>query len=979
MSVCATPNTAATQGAPLPAQTAQDAPCSPDTPVFVQRVSFDTFDNRDARDFSLALRVTHRSYCYTGRSRTFLCGIDHNEYSESALDWLIDVLVEDGDEIIALRVVDPGSRMAAGLSIQQKRYRKDADRVLQRILRNNNESKAVCASAVRRLHVLLTALTTPSPATYPQPLTPPTARCRLLLTTRSPSWSSSPSEKSRPLSSTAYAQTVCPGSPPDPGLPARLGCHWHPRQRTRHPEPASRVDLQVLPRNIASPSDCCPARPQARRGKVQAPGKPPAPLIYADPREVKQHLRPPDARPAPVEAACQGLSGDLCYTQIQASVCLSCAHCSPAPGECVPAARNVPGVWVLRTLDAAQPREALVAQPVLGQHARDRMAHNSGAALALHPVTHSPGLEAAGPPRVAGIYARKLAAVCTQQRTVGDNNIVADIGCHQQCRGQDTYLQGRRPACRLYLARNLEYLYRKDAAHDGQAVQHRRSVDSLVFEKAAADDGATWTVADRSARGTKKRGFAGAFSLSARLSVWRTDGQCVYEKDIGGSGRIDMLDNLQLKMEEPFRIARSIFRRTKGGIRVKRVCRGQLVFRMSDRVLMSGIGGAVEAPEGVFWGQRMVGGVEKAERGVERDFFYVTFDIPPEKTTRNLHVQYLSGEGVHRETEYVLNVCFLGGVQRDRKREEGPRISLRPKAVVKHQAGSGDEKVRVSYVFKAEENNEVVVRVSTREDLQCPWCRGRDFQTRQRLHFHFLMNHELFSFKLEAGRSNFLQFEIKLANEYPFRRISEQKVDFRVFQWIRHVRFKHDIENILSDNGKSVLFHNIMLGMDVEQNESVSVNIRPKRNTQVRWPSKNRIRRKFVAPNLNNLYKSGSKRKIIPGEVLSESEDDVDESWLIQKHEDILDDFMDITVSEKAFMKLWDRFIINDRPIGRCHLSDSVMRFVYSHKNILQTENLINEFWKHLLNLVQYKFIDLITLRESMEVVRNIHNEAGAN
>ncbi|KAG4302120.1 hypothetical protein PCK1_001679 [Pneumocystis canis] len=79
-----------------------------DSPLFLKRVSFDTFDNRDARDFSLTLRATHRAYQSNDRSRTFLCGIDQNEYSQSALDWLIEVLVDDGDEVIALRVIDPG-------------------------------------------------------------------------------------------------------------------------------------------------------------------------------------------------------------------------------------------------------------------------------------------------------------------------------------------------------------------------------------------------------------------------------------------------------------------------------------------------------------------------------------------------------------------------------------------------------------------------------------------------------------------------------------------------------------------------------------------------------------------------------------------------------------------------------------------------------------------------------------------------------
>ncbi|KAG5436886.1 hypothetical protein PCANB_001639 [Pneumocystis canis] len=106
-------------------------------------VSFDTFDNRDARDFSLTLRATHRAYQYDDRSRTFLCGIDQNEYSQSALDWLIEVLIDDGDEVIALQVIDPGSRMAAELSIQEKMYRNDANQLMERILRKNDESKAI--------------------------------------------------------------------------------------------------------------------------------------------------------------------------------------------------------------------------------------------------------------------------------------------------------------------------------------------------------------------------------------------------------------------------------------------------------------------------------------------------------------------------------------------------------------------------------------------------------------------------------------------------------------------------------------------------------------------------------------------------------------------------------------------------------------------------------------------------------------------
>lgn len=123
---------------------------SPPPPAkFQQRVSFDTFDNRDASDFSLTLNRKHRDYEYTKRSRTFLCGTDTNEYSDTALEWLIDELVDDGDEVVCLRVVEKDSREAAKWaggqtgSGRHKSYREEAERMLMAIEKKNTENKAI--------------------------------------------------------------------------------------------------------------------------------------------------------------------------------------------------------------------------------------------------------------------------------------------------------------------------------------------------------------------------------------------------------------------------------------------------------------------------------------------------------------------------------------------------------------------------------------------------------------------------------------------------------------------------------------------------------------------------------------------------------------------------------------------------------------------------------------------------------------------
>ena len=119
---------------------------SPPPPAqFRPSVSFDTFSNPQASDFSLTLNRKHKDYAYTKRSRTFLCGTDTNEYSDTALEWLIDELVDDGDEIVCLRVVEKDSKEAVKWSggMGEKGYRKEANRFLEAIEKKNTEDRAI--------------------------------------------------------------------------------------------------------------------------------------------------------------------------------------------------------------------------------------------------------------------------------------------------------------------------------------------------------------------------------------------------------------------------------------------------------------------------------------------------------------------------------------------------------------------------------------------------------------------------------------------------------------------------------------------------------------------------------------------------------------------------------------------------------------------------------------------------------------------
>jgi nucleotide-binding universal stress UspA family protein len=93
----------------------------------------------------LTLHRKHQDYVYTKRSRTFLCGTDTNEYSDTALEWLIDELVDDGDEVVCLRVVEKDSKEATKWAGGQgeKGYREEAQRFLEGIERKNSDDRAI--------------------------------------------------------------------------------------------------------------------------------------------------------------------------------------------------------------------------------------------------------------------------------------------------------------------------------------------------------------------------------------------------------------------------------------------------------------------------------------------------------------------------------------------------------------------------------------------------------------------------------------------------------------------------------------------------------------------------------------------------------------------------------------------------------------------------------------------------------------------
>jgi organic radical activating enzyme len=125
---------------------------------FQHHVSFDNFTGGEPTEkntISFTLNVKHKGYQFKRRSRTFMVGIDENDYSDIALQWMLEELVDDGDEIICLRVVDKDTKLVSDRNLERRQYQKEAKDMLERIQQRNDEHRAisiVLEFAVGKLH-----------------------------------------------------------------------------------------------------------------------------------------------------------------------------------------------------------------------------------------------------------------------------------------------------------------------------------------------------------------------------------------------------------------------------------------------------------------------------------------------------------------------------------------------------------------------------------------------------------------------------------------------------------------------------------------------------------------------------------------------------------------------------------------------------------------------------------------------------------
>jgi len=127
---------------------------------YKHHISFDNFSDGTTTTnnvVSYTLNVKHKGHQFKRQSRTFMVGIDENDYSDTALNWLLEELVDDGDEIVCVTVMDKDDDIVNHKNMARKEYQKAAKDLMSRIQRKSemNQDRAIGITlefAVGKLH-----------------------------------------------------------------------------------------------------------------------------------------------------------------------------------------------------------------------------------------------------------------------------------------------------------------------------------------------------------------------------------------------------------------------------------------------------------------------------------------------------------------------------------------------------------------------------------------------------------------------------------------------------------------------------------------------------------------------------------------------------------------------------------------------------------------------------------------------------------
>ena len=269
----------------------------------------------------------------------------------------------------------------------------------------------------------------------------------------------------------------------------------------------------------------------------------------------------------------------------------------------------------------------------------------------------------------------------------------------------------------------------------------------------------------------------------------------------------------------------------------------------------------------------------------------------------------------------------------------------------------------------------------------CPACQRRDFVNLELLQFHLITSHDLFKFQITAEQQNdaltpqdVVSIDVTVANEYR-NKAANHVNDDREFCWERP-KGPFDLQSFLTgdeswtgkcDHPRSTAIQQQILKNSRSQTQNALSwtleNSDP--FTVPNLPSANRKKHAVpAAPSEVTFFRANAKRPLKEDEPISESDDDVDETWFWHKHDELIESFSNMPESEKRFMKHYDAFMLKEDICGNAHFANALVRFCRENKAWLEEPDMFKEFLRNAAGLISQGSIHELVLRGCIRTIQ---------
>ncbi|KAI1136762.1 hypothetical protein F5Y05DRAFT_103561 [Hypoxylon sp. FL0543] len=209
---------------------------------------------------------------------------------------------------------------------------------------------------------------------------------------------------------------------------------------------------------------------------------------------------------------------------------------------------------------------------------------------------------------------------------------------------------------------------------------------------------------------------------------------------------------------------------------------------------------------------------------------------------------------------------------------------------------------------------------------------------------------------------------------------------------IAHVEFRYDFEPNsnriwISPHGQetprrsssSLLELRFSEGAESDLGDNISPHkaqrtLTQSRPSQLTFPGAPKDTRQLVPNNKQPMYDRLSKALLEPGTLVDPPE--IDDTWLMQKHRDIIRDYSDVHQDEKEYISEWDAYVNKECVTSEPHLQGVYLKFVETKASWLAaSQSRMTEFSKHLSYLKARNALAESTIAEALAIMRQARSQ----